>query len=279
MPGPQRSGSTEPPEALFERSLERIERVVSRVSGRLRMSTDEAEEFRSWVHLKLIEHDYRVLRRFSGSGGMTGYLTSVVLNLARDFRTSRWGRWRPSAAARRLGLVAMRLETLLERDDFSFDEAVSALRSNHGVKMSRHELAELAARLPRRVRLQFEREEALASVAGGAAADRAVRASERIEVLERAQRALARSLAELGRVDRLVLEMHYERGERISTIAAALELDQRRLYTRRDRCQRRLRRSLREQGLEASEVLDALGWAEAEFAVDYGLEGAPRGAR
>lgn len=271
------SGGPDSPRELFEHSLERIESVVSWVARRFCMSPDEGEEFRSWVHLKLIEDDFRVLRSFSGRSGIATYLTSVIQNLARDFRTSRWGRWRPSAAAERLGLTAVQLETLVERDGFSLDEAVEMLRSNHGVRLSRLELVELAARLPRRVRTRLEGDAGLATATASSRAESAVEQAERARVVERARRALAGALAELDVEDRLILKMHYQSGLTIAAIAAALDLDQRRLYSRRERCWRHLRSSLEARGVVAADVLEALGWADAELEVNYGLAGAEVG--
>ena len=272
MPDADRSGGGESPRELFERYLERIERVVSWITRRFCMVPDDAEEFRSFVHLKLIEDDYRVLRSFSGRSGMATYLTSVIQNLARDYRMSRWGRWRPTAMAERLGLVAVQLETLVDRDGFSLDEAIEMLRANHGVRLSRLELTELAARLPPRVRLRFEGGAAVAAAVASGRADQAATGTERQETLDRAGRALAGALAELDVEDRVILKMHYHSGLTIAAIAVALGLDQRRLYSRRDRCRRRLRASLEERGLQAARVFEALDWPEADFKVDYGVE-------
>ena len=265
------SDGGEPPAALFERYLERIEGVVSWISRRFCMSPDDAEEFRSWVSIKLIEDDYRVLRSFSGRSGMATYLTSVILNLARDYRMSRWGRWRPTAAAERAGLVAVQLETLIDRDGFSLDEAMEMLRSNHGVRMSRLELVDLAAKLPPRVRLRFEGDDGVATAAASTRADQGVTEAERMEILEKARAALSSALAELDIEDRLILKMHYQSGLTISAIASALDLDQRQLYTRRDRCRRQLKQGLEGRGLGAAELLEAVGWAEADFVLDFGL--------
>ena len=261
----------ESPRALFERHLERIEDVVSWISRRFAMSADDAEEFRSWVHLKLIEDDYRVLRAFSGRSSIATYLTTVVQNLARDYRTRRWGRWRPTAAAERLGLVAVQLEALMDRDGFSLDEASEMLRANHGVRLSRLELVDLAAKLPPRVRPRVSGDDEVADAASASRADQDVRKAERRRLLQRAERALAWCLAQIGLEDRLVLKMHYQSGLTIAAIAAALDLEQRRLYTRRDRCRRQLKKCLEDRAPDAGQVLEALGWAEAEFEVDFGI--------
>jgi hypothetical protein len=53
--------------------------------------------------LKLIENDYRILRSFEGLASLGTYLTTVIARLFLDFQIHEWGRWRPSAAATRLG--------------------------------------------------------------------------------------------------------------------------------------------------------------------------------
>ena len=271
---PATGSGVESPRALFERHLERIEEILCWIARRFAMGADEAEEFRSWAHLRLIEEDYRVLRAFSGRSSIATYLTTVVQNLARDYRTRRWGRWRPTAAAERLGLVAVQLEALMDRDGFSLDEASEMLRANHGVRMTRVELAELAAKLPQRVRMRFEGADETAAAPSSARADQGVEESERARLLEEARRALAACLAELAVEDRLLLQMYYQNGLTISAIAAALNLEQRPLYSRRDRCHRQLKTCLETEGPDAGAILDALGWAGAgaHFEVDYGLE-------
>ena len=48
----------------------------------------------------------------------------------------------------------------------------------------------------------------------------------------------------------------------------------------RDRSRRDLKRCLEEPGLDVAEALEALGWPEAELAVDYGVaEGGDGGTR
>ena len=90
--------------------------------------------------------------------------------------------------------------------------------------------------------------------------------------LERARKVLVESLDELELTDRLVLKMHYQSGLRISAIARALDLKQRELYTRRDRCLRELRVALDSAGLESHDVMDALGWEKTEFRANFGTD-------
>ena len=201
----------------------------------------------------------------------------MIQNLARDYRIQRWGRWRPSAAAERLGVVAVQLETMLFRDGFSFDEAAEALRSNHGVRLSPAQLADLASQLPARVRRRVEGSDGVEAAQTDLTADQRLRDSERQETVRRVQEELRKSLAELTVEDRLLLKMHYYSGLKISTVASALNLDQRQLYTRRDRCVRNLRSSLGKRGIDAEAFRRVLGWWGTDFEVDFGVDDAELG--
>ncbi len=168
MPGPLPTEPAATPGAVFAAWLPRIDRIITRTARRLALGRDEAEDFGSWVRLRLIEDDYRVIRGFAGRSSIATYLTAVVQNLACDYRMRHWGRWRPSAAAERLGVEAVWLEVLRERDGFSLDEAVEKLLADYGTRRSRAELVDLAGRLPRRVRTRLEGGDGLDEVASDA---------------------------------------------------------------------------------------------------------------
>ncbi|HEV2146432.1 MAG TPA: hypothetical protein VGR37_03360, partial [Longimicrobiaceae bacterium] len=137
-------------EALFLENLGWIERVAASICRRHGFGGDDAEDFASWARLRIVEDDYAVLRKFRGESSVTTYLTVVVAMLFRDYRVSRWGRWRPSAAARRHGRLAVRLETLVHRDGYRLEQAGELLRTTGETDLSERELAELLARLPAR---------------------------------------------------------------------------------------------------------------------------------
>ncbi len=273
MPEPRPPRPPSDLRSLFERSLDEIERIVAWISYRTCLRGDDAEEFRSWVHLKLMEDDFGILRRHSGRSSLATYLTAVIHNLARDFRSKRWGRWRPSAAAERLGVVAVQLETLLHRDGFSLGVATEMLQRHHGVRLSAVEIAALAERLPQAVKASVEGDERLESVPAHDRSDEGLLRSEGMATLEETRRALRESLAELDVEDRLILRMHYESGLTLAAVAAALGLRQRRLYTRRDASLRTLRAGLERRGLDAAEILAALHWSGDEG--DFDFEAAP----
>jgi DNA-directed RNA polymerase specialized sigma24 family protein len=156
-----------------------IERVMARVARRQAMSVDEAEDFTSWARLRLLEGGSATLAKFEGKSTLETFLRVVLLNLFRDYRIAKWGKWRPSAVARRLGPTAIRLETLIVRDGLSTREAVAIISSQLGSSTPAAEIERLAEQLPVRSRPRFEREEVLHEVpAPAGAGDSAVVARE-----------------------------------------------------------------------------------------------------
>src|SRR5690554_6597075 len=97
-------------EQLFVENLPLIHRVTAAVARQNRLSVDDAEEFAATVHLRLIADDYAVLRKFRGRSSLQTFLKVVIQRICLDFRDAQWGKWRSSAAARRHGEVAIRLE-------------------------------------------------------------------------------------------------------------------------------------------------------------------------
>ena len=105
--------------------------MISFVSSRHHLPGSEADDFGSHVKLKLIEDDYAILRKFEGRSNLRTYLTVVIQRLFLDYRIKAWGKWRPSAEAKRSGPVAILLERLTQRDGYGLEEAVELMKTNH----------------------------------------------------------------------------------------------------------------------------------------------------
>lgn len=247
----------EEPQSLFLAHLPLVERVTAFTCRRHHVGEADAEEFASLVKEKLLEDDYAVLRKFQGQSRLSTYLTTVVQRLFFDWLRARKGRPRPSAAARRMGTVAIRLERLLYWDGFSFDEACRILQENHGVELSWRELEEMAGRLPprsiERVHEGGERADALSGSVERP--DEAALAREREAEAERVVGVLEEALEELEPEDRMVLRMRFEDDFTVADIARGLALDQKPLYRRIEGLKVRLRRELESRGLRSPD-----GW-------------------
>ena len=247
-------------EELFLQHQALIERVIAWVCRKHLVSQEDAEEFSSWVRLRLIDDCYAVLRKWEGRSSLKTFLTSTILNLFKDFRVHCWGRWRPSAEAKRLGRVAVRLKELLVKDGRTFDEACEILRVNEKVGLSWQELADLAARLPpKSPRLRPEGEEALQDrPADDPPADERLVSKELQGRRERLLAVLRSALALLPGLDRLLLKMRFGDGMQVSEIARALKLDQKPLYRRIEKALAELRRALEAEGFRGEELDELL---------------------
>ena len=252
-------------EQLFLSELALIERVIAWVCARRCLRGADGEDFASTVKLRLIENDYEILSRFEGRSSLKTYLTAVVNRLYLDYQTQRFGKWRPSAEARRLGPVALRLEALLYRDGLTLDEARGVLQTDFQVAESREALHELSLKLPHRIsrRAGSSAEQELPSPVGGHST---VERAERQILAERTFLALRKALRRLPARDQIVLRMHVEGGLSVADVARALGEEQKALYRRRDAALKRLRVDLEAEGIgggDAHELLSTLDWDAA----------------
>ncbi len=248
---------------LFEHNLALVDQVVHFVARRHLLSATDADEFSSVVHLKLIEHDYAVLRKFQHRSNLHTYLATVVERLYLDHCIALWGKWRPSALALRRGPVAVQLERLISRDGLSSGEAIEMLLTNERVTVGRRELEEMAAELPARVvRKPAGEEELSVALATGPAVDAGLVTQEQASRAEQVQRALARALADLGDEDRLVLKMRFVDGLQVAAIARALGTDPKALYRRLEHAMRRMRTALVAEGVGPTDIEELVGHPE-----------------
>lgn len=252
------------PKQLFLAHLDTVDRIVASLCRRHSLVGDDAADFDSWVKLKLIEDDYAVLRKFRGESSLATYLTVVIAMLFRDYRVQCWGRWRPSAAARQRGPLAIRLETLVYRDGHRLGQAAEILRTAGETDLSDRELAGVLAAVPARVRLRpvaagFE---LAADVAAPGCADDAVIDREAEERRRATDQALAAALERLPPEERILLRMRFWEGMSVADIARGLGLPQKPLYHRMHRALADLRELLEESGVSRDHARAVLNeWA------------------
>jgi RNA polymerase sigma factor (sigma-70 family) len=247
-------------EALFLEHLSWIERVTQSFSRRNRLNEEDASDFESWVKLKLIEHDYYVLQRFRGESSLTTYLTTVIAMLAREYCVRYWGRWRPSAAAQRLGTLAIRLETLVFRDKYRLVQAIELLRVSGQTDLTVRELIELFSSLPERTTSRptkvgtdvLENEPAVTETVDPVEQRETERERDHVNA------ALRTALSQLPPEDNLILRMSYWKNMRVAEIARALDLPQKSLYRRLTRLQRKMRKQLESAGLSDVRIRELL---------------------
>jgi len=236
--------------------------LITRIASQLIRSSvppNLADEFRSYVYEKLIEDDYRRIRNFNDLQKVERYLQVVLRHLLWDYRDQRWGRWRSSKEAERLGPVAMLIEDYWVRDGLTLDQVHELLVTNHRVGITRLELEAIAARLPQRVRRRIESDESLANEPSAETADGNLHEQERRQLIARAWAVIMAERAALPPEDALFVSLRLDDGLPMSKIASILKTDPKPLYSRLEKILARLRRALEEVGVDAEIIRNLLG--------------------
>jgi len=247
-------------ERLLLQHLPWIERACAALSRRHGLAGDEADDFLSWARMRLLEDDCAILRKFRGECAATTYLTVVLATLFRNYRVREWGKWRPSAAARREGALAVRLEALVKRDGFRLEEAGERLRTAGATTLSDRELAGLLAHFPEHASARPipAGDAALAAAPGPASADDAVVAHEAGARRQAGEAAVRRALERLKPTDQVVFRMRFWEGLTVAQIARGLDVPQKGLYRRIERALARMRRELERAGVSRVHVRELL---------------------
>jgi RNA polymerase sigma factor for flagellar operon FliA len=206
-------------ESLYLNHRDLVEDAIGFVVRRHRLPPDEAEEIASLARLKLVEADGEVFRRFEGRSSLKTYLVAVVHRVVLDERVRRWGKWRPSAEARRLGPTAVALERAITRDGLTRQQAVTMV-AVAGATEDASEVAAIAARLPARVTRRPASEEELEDVPapGPSPEEQAMRGDLRASA-RHARDVLARAIADLPPRERLLVRLRFEDGLPVTAIA------------------------------------------------------------
>lgn len=250
---------------LYEANLPLIDEIIAGVCRRRPLSPQEAEDFAQEVRLKLWEGDCEKMASFRGDSSLRTYLMVVINQIALDYMRHLWGRWRPSAKARRLGKSAEILERLTARDGFTFDEAERQLRQNDGVLESRQELLALWEQLPEKIPRRFEEADGLSDESGEQQVEESVVERERRELAERVARVVTEVMADLDAEDQLIFRLIFGRGWTVADTAKRLGLEQKGLYRRRDRILGRFRRGFDEAAISFERIRELFGWPELDL--------------
>jgi RNA polymerase sigma factor (sigma-70 family) len=247
-------------ETYLSGNLPLIRRVVRRVARRHRLSAEDERDLTSVVLVKLISNNYSVLRRFRGQSGLASYLGVVITHAFLDWRSSCWGKWRPSARARRIGPAAVTLERLIDRDGLAAREAFAVVAQEPRWGLSSDAARQLYQQLP--IRYRRPRSVPMCDVATPHAtdlADRHVDESQVAHRVERARRALRRVLSDLSLEDRRLLTLRFHGERSVADIARITGADQRMLYRRLNRLLGHVRRSLEAHQVTRGEAFELVG--------------------
>ncbi|MGE3489344.1 MAG: RNA polymerase sigma factor [Vicinamibacterales bacterium] len=239
--------------------LDLIDHIVRTTGRRRHLSAAEQEDFGGFVRLRLLEDDYAVLRKFQNRSALRTYLAAVIERLSLDFCVERWGRWRPSAVAERLGAVAVSLERLINRDGHTLDEAVEIILTNPETAMSSRQVLDMWEQLPARVRTSEVSEDAAAGVSSSQTSDTSVDDGERQASIERLERTLQTAFEAIAAQDRVVLGLRFDQDLSMIEIAKLTGVSVPTLHRRLDRTVKDLRRALTAAGFDPREVAELIG--------------------
>jgi RNA polymerase sigma factor (sigma-70 family) len=241
---------------LYSEHAETIESVLAYIRRAHRLSADDGDEFASWSRLRLLENDCAILRKFQGLSSFKTFLVTVLQRLFLDWRIKEWGKWRPTADARRLGPVAIELERLVLRDDMEFEQAVQVLLSK-GTAQSSGECDEIWGQLKQRPRRQRASSDELADLPAPPR-----------DVVEEEQRrvravavvaALRKAIAALPPGDQLIVKLRFADRFTVARIAKLIDSEQKPLYRRYEQLWKQLRASMQACGVSEQDVRDLFG--------------------
>jgi RNA polymerase sigma factor for flagellar operon FliA len=260
-----------PAEALFASNLSLIDKVIDRVCREAGLRGADAEDFASNVKVALIEDDYAVLRAWQQRSSLATYLTVIVHRLLVDERNRAFGRWEPSAEARRLGKAAVVLETLVRRDGRPLDEIMPLVR-DADASLTRADCEAMLARIPERparprpLPLDDVHEAAMRSPEE---ADAAALAAELGQLSEQTCRVVRDTLAALPLQSRMTMRLRFGMELSIADVSRMMNVPQRPLYRTVEAVLAQLRRALLAAGINGRAAAEVIG-AQAKV-LDFGL--------
>jgi RNA polymerase sigma factor (sigma-70 family) len=262
-------------EKLFLDQLETIERAIRFACRNRSIPDDDAEDFASYVKLKLVENDYGVIRKHERHSNFAAFISIVIQRLLLDYRNAQWGKWHASAAAKRIGEPAMTIEALLHRDGRSIEEIIPLIL-RRWPELTRGVVESIAEQLPRRNRRPRAVGEEIAAALPGATAssvhERAFE-SERSELSRRIASVVRATMRNLDERDRLICRLRFEGGLSIAEIARLLQTEPKPLYRRMQRALALLRNALEAQGIGIEETDEVLSTRDTDL--DFGFAPAP----
>jgi RNA polymerase sigma factor (sigma-70 family) len=239
---------------LYSEHADAIEAVLAYTRRANLLSADDGEEFSSWARLRLLEDDCAVLRKFEGKSKVKTFLVTVLQRLFLDWRNQEWGKWRPTAEARRIGRLAIELERLVLRDGIEYEQAAQLLVSRQVVGAVA-ECDAAWARLKRAGGRHFVTEDVLelvpAQASGGADP---VEVEQRRLLAAKVVQALHEVLAQLPPADNLIFRLRYWDNISVANIARLQQIEQKPLYRRFDQVNAHIRQGLRARDIPDDQV-------------------------
>jgi RNA polymerase sigma factor (sigma-70 family) len=249
---------------MLIRHLPDLHRAIRSLARRYRLSADDEGDLLGDVLVRLIAHDYAVLRKYRGQSAMVAYLRVVAYRVLLDARIRRWGKWRPSRRALACGASAIRFERLVAREGLSMLDALSAMREPLDARLDRRLAHSLAARIARRRRGREFPLELGAEAAVEPMQERSLQTRDLTRYAARVSAAVRRALQGLSDEDYRILHSRFVAGETVAELARRSGADQKGLYRRQERILRQLRADLGREQVVRQEVGVLIGHPDVQ---------------
>ncbi|HJW95674.1 MAG TPA: sigma-70 family RNA polymerase sigma factor [Thermoanaerobaculia bacterium] len=259
-------------EELFLRHLGTIERIVVYIGRSNHLDCSDIEDLGAQVKLELIEGNYAIIRKFEGRSCFATYLTTVIQRMFYQHRVKLWGKWRPSAEARRLGDKAIALERLMFRDGLTFHEAVETMTTGCFATCTVAELETIHSRLPARQPrpVLVAGDLVPENVANDEDTEGRALEQERAQIARAVAAVLDRCLTDADAEDQIILRMRFWNARRVPDIARVMQLDQRKVYKRIEKLLGRMRHALIAGGVSRADVDQILTRNDQEIRLKSG---------
>ena len=255
-------------EEFYKQHLTVIAQIAHAVCRRNGVDDHDAEDFASDIRLKLCEDNYAVIRKFEGRSTLSTYMTTVIQRMFFQYRVQMWGKWRPSAEARRIGDKGITLERLLTRDGFTYSEAVAILTSGSDPAFTVAEIEAMYLRLPvRQPRPMLV--PAIENTDNGPAVEQELFSGDRADLARRAVAVVDEAMASMDAEDQMILRMRFWNGRKVPEIGRALRLDDKKLYKRIDKLLAQLKFALEQAGIPCDAVCELLDHPDHELSFAF----------
>ena len=242
-------------ERLFLQQRPLIQRLVAFTAWRYQLTPQDTEDFESWVTLKIIDDDYRVLRQFAGRSTLKSYLTVVVNREIIEFHRRAYGKRRHPP-----GEVAKLIDQYGNRENYPVERIRDLLQEKHGVEVTQEDV-ERAIADGRRLHCgrSFVGEEAFADrPSPNPDPEQSLVAEERRRQLERVHACIDRLITQLPELEGTMLTLRFKKGMKIVDIARQWRVEEKPLFRRFQIVLRKLREALCKEGIDGPFVRDLL---------------------
>lgn len=230
----------------------------------------DVEELISEVFVRFTKNNYKIICDFGKDVLPTSYIAIIIKNIINDWFRIKCGRWRSSTLARNLGELAIRVEELMYKYQFTLNEVEEIIqteyRNTNQTAPSRKDLEIIASRLKERLKsvtfnsdeCQFDSLAAISSdITDAISQDDLIQ--KKIEINELIQGVKAK----LDENAQLVFNLYFIENHKLSSISKLMGKNRYEVKQIIDKNLELFRQAILEAGFEKSEIFELLNYESA----------------